>query len=56
MNDILIRADMVPVIDHTPKGFTTLLKFYAKNEGTLTGIKGQDIMVGLDSFVSAKQA
>jgi biotin carboxylase len=55
MNDILIRADMLPVIDHTPKGFTTLLKLYAKNEGTLTAIEGQEIMEGVESFVSTKQ-
>lgn len=52
LNDILIRIGRKPVIRKRRQGYTAVFKFFAKKEGTITAIKGRQIVQRLDSFHS----
>ncbi len=47
LNDILIRLSKRPTIPKKIKGYTAVLQYYAKVEGTLKGIVGIDRVEGL---------
>jgi len=55
VNDMLVRADITPTMQTDSKGYTTLLKLYARTEGTLQSVDGKEILESLESFVSVKQ-
>lgn len=56
MNDILNRAGKEPIIPREVVGYTTILKFHAKEEGILVSTMGLDEARKLSSYVSHKQA
>jgi biotin carboxylase len=47
LNDVLIRMDKKPEISKTRKGYAAVVKFYAKEEGTLTHLTGTQKVQGL---------
>ena len=55
VNDFLNRADIEPVINEQARGYTTLLKLYARKEGQLKEIIGKETVENLESFISIKQ-
>ncbi|PIT87571.1 MAG: hypothetical protein COU31_02220 [Candidatus Magasanikbacteria bacterium CG10_big_fil_rev_8_21_14_0_10_40_10] len=51
LNDVLIRIPNKPIISKKLKGYAVLLKFFAKNEGTLANLKGINSIKKIHSFV-----
>jgi hypothetical protein len=51
LNDVLIRLPKTPVIPKKCKGFAATLKWYPKQEGRLTRLKGIKKIQELSSFV-----
>jgi biotin carboxylase len=54
LNDILIRIGEAPHVPKKQKGYAAVLKFFAKEEGELTALKGVKKIQKLDSFESIK--
>lgn len=55
LNDILIRVPKRPVLRKKIKGYTAVLKSFAKKEGVITKIKGIKKVKELKTFYSLKQ-
>jgi hypothetical protein len=54
INDIRIRMNERPIISKKRKGYTAVLKFFAKKEGLLSVLRGTKKVRNLSSFKSAK--
>lgn len=54
MNDILIRMGKKPRIPRERIGYSTVIKFYPREEGYITKIKGINKVDELESFVNKK--
>jgi len=54
LNDILIRIPQKPIINKKMIGYSVALKFFAKNEGTLSTLSGIKKIQKLNSFHEIK--
>ncbi len=50
LNDLLIRLPMRPIIPRKVKGFSSVLAFYANEQGTITAIKGLKKIKLIESY------
>ncbi|MDO8752000.1 MAG: ATP-grasp domain-containing protein [Candidatus Wolfebacteria bacterium] len=54
LNDIIVRSPQKPVVLKKPKGYAAMVRFFAKEEGTLTSLQGVQKMQELKSYKEAK--
>ncbi|MAF80192.1 hypothetical protein CL629_03885 [bacterium] len=54
LNDILIRSPKKPILSKKAKGYAAMVRFFAKEEGTLTSLKGIQKMEKLKSYMESK--
>ncbi len=50
LNDILIRIPKKPIITKKPRGYTSVMQFYARKKGKLASINGVNKVRKLESF------